>query len=280
PRRWSDYRSELGEGARWVDGQLIHVDILSGRLLRLSGDQPGDPEVLADGSLPLGAVAPIAGRPGSWIAAVGHGVARLENDGLEWIAEFGDTDTMRVNDAVCDPSGRFWLGTMAYANTPGAGCLYRVDADGSVSKVLSGLTIPNGPAFSPDGTRMYLASSSEARVDVYPVDVGSGELGPPETFVQLEPELSPDGMTVDGDGHLWTAIWDGAAVHRYRPDGTLDRVLSLPTPRPTSCCFGGPGLRRLFVTTASLDLDDDAAGAVYAFDLDITGRPAAAFRPR
>ncbi|MGH8795278.1 MAG: SMP-30/gluconolactonase/LRE family protein, partial [Stackebrandtia sp.] len=217
-----------------------------------------------------------------WIAAAGRGVAVLSDGAAEQLAvlEEGAAPAMRVNDGSCDPAGRFWVGSMAYDTTPGAGALYRVDHDGAVSKALTGLTVPNGPAWSRDGDVMYLADSAAGRIDAYPADVERGELGPPRRFAQLEPGLSPDGMTVDDEGCLWTAVWDGAEVRRYRPDGALDRRLPLPTSRPTSCCFGGPGMRRLFVTTAAYGLDDEAAGAVYAFDLDVAGKPATAFGPQ
>ncbi|WP_052304856.1 SMP-30/gluconolactonase/LRE family protein [Stackebrandtia nassauensis] len=282
PALWTDYACELGEGARWVDGRLIHVDILGGFLFTVDGSRPhtGEPEVLVDAGLPLGAVAPVADRPGTWIAAVGHGIALLTESGTEWLAEFGTPEAMRVNDAVADPGGRFWAGTLSYDNTPGAGALYRVDPDGTVVTALSDLTIPNGPAFSADGTLMYLSNSAHGSVDVYPVDPATGYLGAPDPFARLESGLTPDGLTVDDEGCVWVAVWDGSQVRRYRPDGSLDRTLSLPTSRPTSCCFGGPAMNRLFVTTAAYDLRDDAAGKVYAFDLDVTGRAADTFRPR
>lgn len=279
PVVWSDYACELGEGARWIDGRLIHVDILGGVAFALDGSTPytGEVAVIADVGVPLGAVAAVANRPGTWIAAAGHGVGFLGTDGLVPIADLGEADTMRVNDAGCDPHGRFWFTTMAYADTPGAGALYRVETDGTVTQALSGLTIPNGPAFTAE--TMYLSHSAEGSIDAYPYRPDTGELGPPRRFVALEAGLTPDGLTVDVFGHLWVAVWDGGQVRRYRPDGTLERVLRLPTARPTSCCFGGPELNRLFVTTAALGLDDPAAGKVYAFDLDITGRPAEVYRP-
>lgn len=281
PAQWSDYACELGEGARWIDGRLIHVDILSGLLFALDGARPhtGEAEAIADVGVPLGAVAAVAGRPGDWIAAAGHGIALLGADGLDWLAEFGSPESMRVNDACCDSSGRFWAGTMAYDNTPGDGSLYRVDPDGSVTEVLRGLTIPNGPAFSADGTVMYLCDSALGSIDAYPLDPATGELGAPRAFARLESGLSPDGLTVDAEGHVWLAVWDGGQVRRYRPDGGLDRTLRLPTSRPTSVCFGGPEADRLFVTTAAFGLSGPAAGRVYAFDVDVTGPPANPYRP-
>ncbi|HZE39084.1 MAG TPA: SMP-30/gluconolactonase/LRE family protein [Stackebrandtia sp.] len=272
------YTCELGEGARWVDGRLVHTDILSGRLLSPRSD--GTAEVLADLDVPLGAVAPIADRPGEWIAAAGGGIAVLSHGRVQWLAtpEADRSPATRMNDGSCDPRGRLWAGSMAYDNTPGAGCLYRVDGDGTVVRVLEGLTIPNGPAWSPGGDVMYLSASADGRVDAYPVDA-AGDLGAPEVFAQLETGLTPDGLTVDADGGVWVAVWDGAQVRRYLPDGTADTVLELPTSRPTSCCFGGPDLKRLYVTTASYGLNEANAGGVYAFDVGIAGRHTAPFVP-
>jgi sugar lactone lactonase YvrE len=283
PIMWSGYQCELGEGMRWTGDRLIHVDILAGRLLTLSDAEPSNssPTVLAAIDAPLGAVAPWFGRPDSWIAAAGTGIAMITQPGeLRWVSNVADgaPTPMRMNDGVCDPAGRFWAASMAYDNTPGAGGLYRVDPDGTVTLELSGLTVPNGPAFSPDGTLMYLASSTEGRIDVYTLE-DDGSLGAGRQFVQLDADMSPDGMTVDDEGYLWVAIWDGAAVHRYGSDGELDGTVWLPTSRPTSCWFGGADRSRLFITTATygLDPDDDAAGRVYALDVGVRGPAAVPF---
>jgi sugar lactone lactonase YvrE len=283
PTQWSGYRCELGEGIRWTGDRLVHVDILSGRLLALSDDAPGagDGDVLAAVDVPLGAVAPRRGGPGSWIAAAGTGIAVLTEPGaLEWIGVVTDdaVTPTRVNDGGCDPTGRFWVSTMAYDNTVGIGTLNRLDPDGTITQVLTGLTVPNGPAWSADGETMYLASSTEGRIDAYTVDPTDGSLEAGRQFVQLDSDLSPDGMTVDDEGFLWVAIWDGSTVHRYDPDGELDRTVWLPTSRPTSCWFGGPERDRLFVTTAAYGLPDDAAaGWVYAVDVGVTGPAAVPF---
>jgi sugar lactone lactonase YvrE len=283
PTRWSGYRCELGEGIRWTGERLVHVDVLSGRLFGLDPAESGEgqADVLAAVDFPLGAVAPRRNGSGTWIAAVGTGIAVLTEPGtLQWIGAVTDDSVTptRVNDGGCDPAGRFWVSTMAYDNTVGAGELHRLDPDGTITQVLTGLTVPNGPAWSPDGETMYLASSTEGRIDAYTVDSTDGSLGAGRQFAQLDAGLSPDGMTVDDEGYLWAAIWDGAAVYRFTPDGDLDRTIALPTSRPTSCWFGGPDRARLFVTTATYGLDDDeAAGWVYAIDVGVTGPPAAAF---
>jgi len=288
---WTD-RLELGEGARWVDGRLVLVDILTGRLLAGGGPAGTSLEILAELDVPLGAVAPIHGAPGTWIAAAGTGVCILtgtEKDTahVNWIGHVaaGSTEAssgaMRVNDAAADAAGRFWFGTMAYDAAEDAGSLYRVDRDGTITRVLERITIPNGPAFTEDGTTMYLADSARGLVRRHRVDPRTGELGEPELFADFaDVPGAPDGMTVDREGGVWIACWGGGAVRRYLPDGTPDRVVELPAAQPASVCLGGPDGRLLHVTTAAHGLNPAGAhdGAVFTIPVDVPGFPAAAFR--
>ncbi|TKK91615.1 SMP-30/gluconolactonase/LRE family protein [Herbidospora galbida] len=273
---WSAIDCELGEGARWVDGRLVFVDILAGRLLTVSPDEPGPAEELFRLDVPLGAVAPVRDRPGQWLAAAGQGFALLdEKDGSVTWLDRPAPPTSRMNDAVCDPAGRMWAGAMPYDSTPGAGVLYRVGHDLTVTPVRTGLTIPNGPAFTADGRTMYLADSAEGRIDRHDVDPGTGDLGAPAVFATID-QGGPDGMTVDADDHLWVAVWGGSQVRRYTPAGRLDRVVDVPTPQPTSVCLTDG---RLFVTSAALGLTDAPphAGALFAAEGMPPGRPAAPF---
>ncbi|BFO18820.1 hypothetical protein SHKM778_52080 [Streptomyces sp. KM77-8] len=142
-------RLELGEGIRFTGGRLVLVDLLAGRLLTAPDDPAAPLETLLRLTFPLGAVAPVEGRPGHWIAAAGTGVCLLAPDGTtDWLAR-PEGDGMRMNDACADPSGRFWAGSMGYDAEDGAGSLHRVDHDGTVHQVLDGITVPNGPAFTP-----------------------------------------------------------------------------------------------------------------------------------
>lgn len=280
---WAE-RLELGEGPRWVDGRLVLVDILSGRLL--SGGAAAETlEVLAGLDVPLGAVAPIRGAPeGTWIAAAGTGVCILTQAGdVRWIADVaGDSSAAtRVNDAAADAAGRFWFGTMAYDETEDAGSLYRVEHDGTVTRVLGGITIPNGPAFTEDGTTMYLADSARGLVRRYRVDPVTGELGEPELFADFaEVDGGPDGMAVDREGGVWIACWGGGSVRRHLPDGTLDRVVELPAAQPAGVCLGGPDGRMLHVTSAAVGMraPGEHDGAVFTVPVDVPGFPAAAYR--
>jgi sugar lactone lactonase YvrE len=265
---WSHDRYELAEGPRWVSDRLVWTDILSGRLLERG---PGTDVALIELDVPLGAVAPLAGRPDRWLAAAGTGIAILTPPyTVDWIARPAPAAN-RMNDAAVDPDGRFIATSMAYDTTAGAGALYRVDHDGSVSMLLNGITVPNGPAWSADGDRMYLADSARGRIDAYPY---GRTLGEPTLFAHLE-HGSPDGMCTDTDGNLWVAIWGESAVHCYAPHGRLLERISVPTPQPSSVHFGGPELDELYITSAwhGLDARDAAAGAVFRCRPGATGLP-------
>jgi sugar lactone lactonase YvrE len=284
PTAWTARRYELGEGARWVEDRLVFVDILSGRLLEAPGDAPGEERQVARLDVPLGAAAPVAGAPGEWIVAAGTGIGLLHAGGtLEWLdrPEDGNPVPARMNDGACDPAGRFWAGSMAYDTTKGAGSLYRTDPDGTVQRVLDQITVANGPAFDPDGDTLYYADTPTGVVYRCTIEPASGDILAREPFVRVPAgEGHPDGMTVDTEHHLWVALWDGGAVHRYAPDGSLQGSVVLPTPRPTSVCLGGPAGRRLFITTAWHGLDPPAApaGAVFALDVTATAPPAWPYR--
>ncbi|WP_371574214.1 SMP-30/gluconolactonase/LRE family protein [Streptomyces sp. NBC_01314] len=276
---------ELAEGGRWIDGRYVYVDILSGRLFELrDGTDPATPRQLARLDVPLGAVAPVGDRPGAWIAAAGTGIALLTSDGaLEWLDRPEDRTPVpsRMNDGVADPAGRFWAGSMAFDGTPGAGSLYRTDPDGTVVRVLDGLTIVNGPAFTADGTTMYLADTAVGTILRCRVDPASGDLvGGPEIFARLrDGEGSPDGMTVDEQGCLWVAMWGAGTVRRYHPDGHLLHTLTVPAPHPTSVCLH-PGGNRLYVTTARYGVTNPtaASGAVLSVSVPVGGTAACSWR--
>jgi len=282
-REWCRADLELGEGPRWVDGRLVLVDILTGRLFEADGEAPGPLRQLLEIELPLGAVAPVADED-RWIAAVGNGVAFLSPSGeLEWIdrpAEGGVP--RRMNDGVCDPAGRFWAGCMAWDATPDAGALFRVDHDGTVIQVLDGITIPNGPAFTADGSTMYLADSARGVVRRVAVDPESGALHDPTPFVTIEGG-SPDGMVVDVEGSIWIAVWGLGEVHQYASDGSLAARVQVAAPQPTAPCLGGPDGRRLFITTATHGLaptEMNQSGNLFAIDVPVPGSPAASYRAR
>lgn len=273
-------RLELGEGARAMGDGFVFVDLLEGRLVQLGPS--GAPKEVAQLDVPLGAVAPLQG--GGWVAAAGTGFALLRDgfallrdnvgDGVTWLhrPEDGAATPMRMNDGVADPHGRFWAGSMAYDGTPGAGSLYRLDPDLTLTRVLGGLTIPNGPAFNATGNVMYLADSAVGEIYRYRVDVARGEVGPRSDFARVD-DASPDGMTVDAEGFLWCALWGGHRLHRYAPDGELERSVPVPASQPTSVALSSTTPGSILVTTATYGLESPVAedGRVLRATTDIRG---------
>jgi sugar lactone lactonase YvrE len=277
---------ELGEGPRLLpDGRVLAVDILRGQLWQVDLESPDQTVLLQELPVPLGAIAPISGSETALLAAAGDGIAVLDGGLVTWLvgpnggSAFSAADPLtagsevRMNDAVCDPAGRFWAGTMALDAAPGAGSLHMVDTDGTISTVLTGLTIPNGPAFTADGSLMYLADSAAGTITRYQVDIETGALRDGQAFVTVS-DGSPDGMITDNEDHLWVAIWGAGRIHRYRPEGSIERILHVPAQQPTSICFAGKSMTTLVVTTAAIDLDSPGAfdGLILSADVGIRGR--------
>ncbi len=183
-----------------------------------------------------------------------------------------------MNDGACDPDGRFYCGSMAYDAAPGRGALYRLDPDGTVSVVLTGATISNGLAWSPDGTLAYYIDSPTHRVDVFDYDRERGLRGR-RPFVSIPASAGlPDGLAVDAAGGLWVAMHGGSAVLHFRPDGTAGGRVDLPVRDVTACTFGGPSLDRLYITTSRYSGDPSPlAGALFAADVGVPGLPALPF---
>lgn len=268
---------DLAEGPRWFHDRWCFVDLLAGQLFSVGDDQLPEVELVLDLEFPLGAVAALDGQgPGAWIAALDDGIAHILDGDVTWLdrPEQGGPVATRMNDAVCDPHGRFWAGSMGYGAEEGAGSLYRTDLDGTVTKVLDGLTVPNGPAFTPDGATMYLADSARGQILRFPVDEASGDLGAAAPFATVT-DASPDGMVLDDDGHLWVAMWGGSRLERFAPDGRRSRSIPLPSAQPTAPCFGGAGGRDLLVTSASHGLAAPSAadGAVWLTEAAVSGPP-------
>lgn len=287
---WSTTRGLLSEGPRWDEErqELLWIDIL-GRLMHraaLTSDGRCDDLGTISFDRHVGAAAPVLG--GGYVIAATTGFLFLDEAGVvRELAqpERGRSD-VRMNDGMCDPQGRFWAGTMAYDESPGAGTLYRLELDGSCSTMLTGLTISNGIGWSPDEGTMYLSDSGTRSVYAFGFGGSTGTISDRRTIVQIERAgAAPDGLTVDEEGGIWVALWDGGAVNRYRSDGSLLASVQLPVQRPTSCAFGGPELTTLFVTTARVGLDEEAladqpaAGRVLAITgLGVRGSPCLPYR--
>jgi sugar lactone lactonase YvrE len=281
-----DARADLGEGPRWDAGrqQLFWVDIMRGLVHAFSPSSRACRSVAVD--RPVGALA--LSSDGSLVLAVVDGFARLDLDAqrIEMLASVeADRSENRMNDGACDAAGRFWAGTMALDLKSPTGTLYRLDPDRSVHAMVSGVTVSNGVDWSLDGRRMYYVDSPTRRVDVFDFDAATGSIANRRRLAEIREGAGfPDGLTVDAEGCVWVALWGGSALHRYDPDGRLERVVPLPVLHPTSCAFGGPALDELYVTSASCELSPDEkraqpqAGGLFRLRPGVAGRPANVFR--
>jgi sugar lactone lactonase YvrE len=276
---------ELGEGPLWLpDGRLTWVDILAGTVL--VADERARITRRYDTGLHVGAAVPLADPSEGWLLAAGAGFAHLAVDGAVRVLaepERAQREVVRLNDGKCDPAGRLWAGSMAYDERPGAGSLFRVDLDGTVTRVLRERQVSNGIDWSPDGRTMYYADSGHAVLYHAPYDVDRGEIGALRPLIEPAPgQGAPDGLTVDAEGMLWVAFWGGAAVRRYDAAGHLLEAVHTGAPHTTSCCLGGADGRTLYITTAAIGLTPaqltPTSGRLLATEVDVPGAPARPFR--
>jgi sugar lactone lactonase YvrE len=237
---------EIGENPLWhpVLETLFFTDIASGTIYAYKPDTgkcvvfgqtriTGGFTLHEDGSLLLFQDGPIS------ILGMDGNVRQLISNGCP--------GNERFNDAIADPEGRVFAGAMG-----GNGRLLRFDLDGSVTEIMDGLNIPNGMGFTPDLRGMYFTDSTLRRIYYFDYDRMTGKLTNRRIFAEVDLKKGlPDGMTVDADGFVWTAVWFGGCLQRYAPDGGLDREVSLPVQQTSALTFGGPELRDIYVTSAS-----------------------------
>ncbi|MDX2595085.1 SMP-30/gluconolactonase/LRE family protein [Streptomyces sp. WI03-4A] len=244
-------RAALGEGPTWdaATGRLLWLDVLGMRIHTY--DPATGRRTVRTTEQHIGAAKPRAG--GGLVLNLRDGVGLLDPDGaFRWL-HHEPVAGRRANDAAVAPDGSLWAGTMRYDEATGGGTLSRLTGDGDVRTVLPDVTVSNGTGWSPDGGLMYYADTPTRRVDVF--DVDGDTVRDRRTLVEIEEGAGfPDGLTVDAEGCVWVALWDGGTVRRYTPSGELDRVVPLPTPRTTACVFGGPDLTDLYITTAHVGL--------------------------
>jgi sugar lactone lactonase YvrE len=279
-----DARADLGEGALWDSraGVLYWVDIMVGRL-HVFDPARGDDRVFEIGQH-VGTVVPR--RSGGVLLALHHGIAAFdpETGKLDVLCDpEADRPGNRFNDGKCDPAGRFWAGTMAIDCSAGKGSLYRLDADRSLHRVLSPVSVSNGIVWSLDARTMYYTDTLSREVWAFDYDLATGAIANRRTAIRIpEADGLPDGMTIDAEGMLWVAHWGGGRVTRWDPRaGRLLDTIRVPASQVTSCAFGGPDLGTLYITSARRGLDANAlarepmAGALFCAKLDvIRGVPA------
>jgi sugar lactone lactonase YvrE len=215
------------------------------------------------------------------VIGVERGFALEEAEGtLNHLDELWSDTNVRMNEGGCDPDGRFYCGSMAYDQQPGAGALYRLDPDGSVRVVLENVTISNGLEWSPDGSHAYYNDTFTQRIDIFDYNGESGLTGR-RPFAEMPAQAGgPDGLTIDEQGGVWVALYGGGAVRCYTPEGVLDEVIEVPAKMVTACAFGGQDHSELFITTSREGLEpgeDPLAGSLFRSAVGVAGLPVREF---
>ena len=263
---------ELGENPLWNadDGSLCWTDITGGTVHRYHL-ATGKHDIVYRGE-------PVGGftfqDSGDLLLFRVNDFSLLRSDGLvEVLREFNDDGAVRFNDVIADPEGRVFAGTVGRTDTSGG--LYRVDCDGTVALLFHGTGVSNGMGFSPDLRTFYWTCSTRRCIFAFDYDRATGELSGERLFYQAtDDEGIPDGMTVDLDGNIWSARWDGFAVVQHAPDGRVLAKFPFPVAKVSSLCFGGPALDEFFVTTAGgVPGSDTADGSVYRWRAGAGGKP-------
>jgi len=203
-----------------------------------------------------------------------------ETGALEPLAELVRGVDDNLNDGQCDRMGRMWVGAKARDWVQPIGGLWRVDADGSKHQQDAGMQLSNGMGWSPDNRTMYFIDSMPRVIYAYDFDFAAGSVRNRRVLVRIAEEHGlPDGMTVDSEGFLWVAQWNGGRVVRYDPDGKIERVLETPVRRPTSVAFAGDDLGTLYVTSGTMRMTaeerarEPVAGNLFRLETPFRGLP-------
>jgi sugar lactone lactonase YvrE len=280
PELIADYACNTGEGPLWhpTERRVYWVDIPAGRIFRYDpatgaheqcyqGEVVGGFTIQADGALLL---------------FMARGAVKVWREGTltTVIEEIPEERESRFNDVHADPEGRVFCGTMP--SPAGPGRLYRLDPDGTLTRLLEGVGCSNGMAFTPDLSQMYYTDSGKREIYLFDYDRSTGALTNQRLFQRTpEDEGVPDGMTVDAEGYIWSARWDGGCLVRCAPDGTEERRIHFPAKKVSSVTFGGETYEDMYVTTAGGDhkeTDGAGAGALFRVRAGIRGVPEFASR--
>ncbi len=281
PELIADYQCICGEGPLWHPDEesLYWVDNVTGRMFRHDATT-GRHEQLHEGII-VGGITMQA--DGKLLLFGEHGKVMLWDDGEmeNIIAKIPGERGARFNDVIADPAGRVFCGTLP--NEEHLGSLYRLNTDGSITHVLSDIGCSNGMGFTLDRKQMYYTDSTAGNIYLFDYDRATGDISNQRTFVHVPNEEGlPDGLTVDAEGYVWSARWDGNCLVRFRPDGSEERRITFPARKVSSLTFGGPNLDDIYVTTAIGGVDKtgegEGAGALFRISLGIRGLPEFASR--
>ena len=274
-----DARATLGEGAIWDSRNqaLLWIDILGKKFWRTT-----EAHTAFEVGQFVGTIVPR--QRGGVALALHRGFAfyDLATQKLTPICDPEDNrPELRFNDGKCDPAGRFWAGTMPVGDGGPIGSLFCLDADLHVDRKVTEVSCSNGIAWSLDHKTLYYIDTPLQRVDAFDYDVATGFITNRRVAITVPKAFGyPDGSTIDADGMLWIAHWDGSRVTQWDPrTGKLLQTIPLPVSRVTSCAFGGPRLDRLYITSAAIGTkpDEKHAGGLFCVDAGVKGVPAYEF---
>lgn len=276
-----ELRSVLGESPMWhqAERRLYWLDLQRPAIYRFDPASGRNEQVTAELGSYVGGL--VFRADGSLVVDKEDGIHAVERatGRLTALADpEPDLPGNWFNDAKVDRQGRLWAGTGDRKETAPSGKLYVFDRDRAWQAVDGNIICSNGPAFSPDGRTAYFSDSYIQEIVRYAIDPATGAVGPRQPFARVpDANVYPDGMTVDAEGGLWVAHWDGWRIVRYDPNGKVERTVTLPVPRPTAMAFGGDDLRQLYVTTASTGLTDaqleeaPLSGSLFVCEPGLTG---------
>lgn len=275
-----ELEAELGEGAVWVerDHALWFVDIKKHNIHRFD-PRTGDRRTFVAPEQ-VGFVFPAEG--GGFVAGLQSGLFHFDDTSgaFERIVEVEpDLPDNRLNDGIVDPAGRLWFGTMDNTETASSGAFYSFHRGMLRPTGIDGIAITNGPAVSPDGRTLYLVDTLAGTIESAEIK-DDGSLGDRRPFVTIDAQDGhPDGPTVDREGCLWIALYNGWEVRRYSPIGDLLDTIHFPVANITKIAFGGDDLRTAFATTARQMLSPEVIarqpliGSLFQFEVDVPGIP-------
>lgn len=281
-----DAKATLGEGPTWDHRtqQLYWVDIVEKKIHIYDPKKNETSQIPVDHQ--IGAV--VVRESGGFIAATENGFYAINEQGEQTLIVDPEKDLPhnRFNDGKCDPVGRFWAGTMHFDEDKPTGSLYVLDRDLTVRKMLTGITISNGLAWTSDQKTMYYIDSPTKQVAAFDFDLETGELTNKRIVVTIpDGEGIPDGMTIDADGNLWVAQWGGYKVSKWNPHtGEKLGEIKVPAKQVTSCVFGGENLDELYITSARRGLDEKEleayphSGGLFRVKTDVKGTESVFFK--
>ena len=275
---FSDYSSELGEGPFWDSkrSRLHWVDIIGKKIISQNLDGSNIHALEVDGN--PGCV--VLSDEGTMVAGVDNQISSFDGGGnlLKVLADTNEGSGLRFNDGKCDPSGRFWVGSMDRKEKNKLGSLYSWNNEEGLVNREQGITVSNGMGWSPDNSLFYYIDSPTREVSVYDFDLPTGSIKNKRKFISFSEEDGfPDGMTIDADGRLWVAFWGGSKIMCIDAQSKrVEEVIQFPVSKITSCAFGGEQMDQLFVTSAKVqvsEVDEPMAGKTFVIELGITGIP-------